>query len=45
MLFWELIFIILILPWAYIPIVLGIWDKDEPKWIRWVINQCIGNFR
>lgn len=46
MLFWEVFFIFFILPWAYIPIVLGCWDDQdkEPKWIRWIINRALGRF-
>lgn len=41
MLFWEFVFVIFIL----LPIVLELWDdNDEPKWFRWVCNQCVGNF-
>lgn len=43
MLFWEIIFVVFVLPWAYIPIVLQLWnDETEPKSIRWIINQAIG---
>ena len=45
MLFWEFIFVTFILPWAWFPIVLELWNyDDEPKWVRWVMNQAIGNF-
>ena len=44
MLFWEFFFVIFILPWACWLIVLGLWEDDEPKWIRWIINQATGNF-
>ena len=42
MLFWVFIFVLFILPWAWFPIVLGLWENDEPKWVRWVINKAIG---
>lgn len=42
MLFWEFMFVFFILPWAWFPIVLGLWENDEPKWVRWVINKAIG---
>lgn len=45
MLFWEFIFAIFILPWAWLPVTLGLLnDKNEPKFVRWIINQAIGNF-
>lgn len=22
--------------------VVGLWENDEPKWVRWVINKAIG---
>lgn len=45
MLFWEFVFVMFILPFAWLPIVLELWDgNDEPKWFRWVCNQCVGNF-
>lgn len=46
MLFWEFIFVFFILPWAWFPIVLNLWDdKNEPKLVRWIANQAIGNFK
>lgn len=45
MLFWEFIFVVFILPWAWFPIVLELWNYDDkPKLVRWVMNQAIGNF-
>ena len=45
MLIWELIFVLFILPWAWFPIVIELWNNgNEPKWFRWVCNQAIGNF-
>ncbi len=45
MIFWEFFFVMFILPWAWFPIVLGLWDDDnEPKWVRWVIDQAIGSY-
>ena len=50
MFLWESIFILFILPWFWLPCVLGIWDQYEkcPYWLRWVIDRCNGdspNFR
>ena len=42
MLFWQFIFVLFILPWAWFPIVLDLWENDEPKWVRWVVNKTIG---
>lgn len=44
MLFWEFFFVMFILPWVWLPIVLGMFDNDEPKWLRWICNQSVGNF-
>lgn len=44
MLFWEFVFALFILPWAWLPIVLELWEDNEPQWVRWVMNQAIGNF-
>lgn len=44
-LFWELVFVMFILPWAWFPIVLGFWEYYEPKWVRWVLDQACGNFK
>jgi hypothetical protein len=46
MLFWQFVFVLFVLPWAWIFIVLGFWDDDEqkPKIVRWIVNQAIGNF-
>ena len=47
MIFWEIVFVVFILPWAWLPIVLELWndDESEPRWVRWIINQAIGNFK
>lgn len=37
--FWMVFFALFILPWAWFPIVLELWENDEPKWVRWVIEQ------
>lgn len=42
MLFWEFVFVLFILPWAWFPIVLDLWGNDEPKWVRWIMNQATG---
>ena len=42
MLFWQFVFVMFILPWAWFPIVLGLWEYNEPKLIRWIINKATG---
>ena len=43
MLFWEVIFVLFILPWAWFPMALDLWDDNtEPKWVRWIMNKAIG---
>ena len=45
MLFWEIFFVLFILPWAWLPIVLEFWDhNNEPKWFGWICDQATGNF-
>ena len=45
MLFWEFVFVMFILPWAWFPIARDLWEyRNEPKWVRWVMDQAIGNF-
>ena len=44
MIFWEFFFIFFVLPWAWPPIVLDMWEDKEPKFVRWIINQATGNF-
>ena len=45
MLFWQFVFVLFILPWAWFPIALGLWENDEePRWVRWVCDQCSANF-
>ena len=45
MLFWEFFFVMFILPWAWLPIVLEVWDyHNEPRWVRWVMDQASGKF-
>lgn len=42
MLFWEFVFVLFILPWAWFPIVLDLWGNDEPRWVRWIMSQATG---
>ena len=41
MLFWELVFVLFVLPWAWLPIAL---ELDLPEWAMWVGDQAFGNF-
>lgn len=44
MLFYQFVFCFMILPWAWPFIVLDLWnDDDEPKFVRYVIEQATGN--
>ena len=37
MLFWEFIFVVFILPWAWFPIVLELWNyDDEPSYWKFL---------
>lgn len=43
MLFWEMVFVMFILPWAWFPIALGLWEEEgEPEFVTWVIDRAIG---
>ena len=46
MFFYQLVFVFLILPWAWPFIVLGLWDTDdtEPKFVRRIINKATGQY-
>ena len=45
MLFWEVFFVMFILPWWWLPVALHYYEgHEEPKFIRWVINQAIGDY-
>ena len=45
MFFWEIVFVLLILPWAWLPMALELWNyANRPRWVRWIMDQAIGNF-
>ena len=44
MFLWETVFVLFILPWAWLPIVLSPEDERPPRWMQWVWDQASGKF-